>query len=470
MRARFLALRSIDGTRLEEHEIAPLATLGEPIVIDSRTAIACVATRLVRSPDGRGPGLFAGTLWNDDAIARALQARGVDVDVHDHAALAVTNAMLGGPDGIGALRFHGALWLHHRAQDELVFARDVLGCGPAYVRVDAHRRLVCASDLPALVAVTDLPSLDVDVLRRWWRTGLCAGSQTPWTDLVRVPAGGLLRFGSAEPTLHALRVSPAAAPFARDVTTLPDLSTPDAASHALEAILSASLDAVRRAHPSVQALGDPPSDDDVAALFAPWRALPTVPLTLPYGARAEALELTATHPSAGCGLPAVGSTALLSPLGLALALHVDAGAGAAPEPPDRDEEAPSQSLDLPAPLARLVQGHVGRHTGTRPADLPPPEPEGDRVSPRERHSRQVRRTMLRDGLLPAAWSIACATDRAVALPFLDPAFVRAIAATPDSVKRALCATRHGPAARPPLSRDAILEALATHAFPRGPRT
>ncbi|MSQ81440.1 MAG: hypothetical protein EXR77_00780 [Myxococcales bacterium] len=107
--------------------------------------------------DGRSVGCFDGVLLNADVIRAGLVERGHSAHHWTHAALAIETVAAHGPNGVGLLRWHGALAVLHRAQAAVLVARDLVGVGwLGWTELDDGAELVCSDprrDGPTVTAV-----------------------------------------------------------------------------------------------------------------------------------------------------------------------------------------------------------------------------------------------------------------------------------------------------------------------------
>lgn len=107
--------------------------------------------------DGRSVGCFDGVLLNAEEIRASLVVRGHPAHHWTHAALAIETVAAHGPNGVGLLRWHGALAVLHRAQAAVLVARDLVGVGwLGWTELDDGAELVCSDprcDGPTVTAV-----------------------------------------------------------------------------------------------------------------------------------------------------------------------------------------------------------------------------------------------------------------------------------------------------------------------------
>ena len=149
----------------------------------------------MRSADGRRTLVYNGEVYNHPALKEKLTAEGVKYKTHCDTE---TILHLFEKRGEGAVRmlegmFAFALW--NSEKRELILARDPLGIKPLYYHFD-DKRLVFASELKALMRMTQSPDLDPAATLDYLAYGFTHSPRTILSSIVKLPPGHLLRLNA----------------------------------------------------------------------------------------------------------------------------------------------------------------------------------------------------------------------------------------------------------------------------------
>ncbi len=147
------------------------------------------------SADGKGQGTLCGALCADHSLSERLQIRGTPRDLCDHRALMIEWLSAFGPTGLQSLTWQGTLCVIHLAQNRVLVARDPLGVGDVQVQA-----------LGGGWVITSDPMLSQPI-----------DTKTDSPLLLSLPAGTILGLTPAGVAVQALRLSPEASAYFREI-------------------------------------------------------------------------------------------------------------------------------------------------------------------------------------------------------------------------------------------------------------